>query len=347
MNAIATPSSQLGASVAWFREARYGMMAHFGLYSLLAGEYRGRPSCSYAEWIQSYFRIPVAEYGALASCFNPVYFNADEWVCRARDAGMKYLVVTTKHHDGFALFRSKVDPFNVVDATPFRRDIVEELAAACARRGLRLGLYYSQDIDWHEPDGGGYRSDPRSCCGTAWDNNWDFPDASKKDYTRCYEAKILPQINEIMTQYGDIGLVWFDVPMTLDAAQSQRIFDLVKTRQPGCLVNSRLGNGVYDYVSLGDNEIPAEVPAPISGTFDPNGLEGFKPSPFGLYESACTLNDSWGFAYRDHRWKNAATIRANRERLNAWGVNYLVNVGPDGLGRIPGPSLDILAAAAP
>ncbi len=331
----------------WFREARYGMMVHFGLYSLLAGEYRGRRSSGYAEWIQSYFRIPDAEYGALATAFNPVYFDADEWAARARDFGMRYLVLVAKHHDGFALFRSGADRFNVVDASPFRRDIVAETAAACSRHGLRLGLYYSQDLDWHEPDGGGYLSDPTTCCGTAWDNNWDFPDTAKKDYARCFEAKIAPQIDELMTQYGDIGLVWFDVPMTLSREQSQTLFDLVKSRQPHCLVNSRLGNGVYDYVSLGDNEIPDKKPEVLAGAFDANSIHGFKPSPHGLYESACTLNNSWGFAYRDHAWKDAATVRSNRERLNAYGVNYLVNVGPDGLGRIPGPSLDILAQAAP
>lgn len=340
-------NEKLTESVAWFREARYGMMVHFGLYSLLAGEYRGQRSCNYAEWIQSYFRIPITEYSNLATSFNPIYFDAEEWVRRARDFGMKYLVVTTKHHDGFALFRSKASLFNVVDATPFRRDIIEELAAACSRYGLRLGLYYSQDLDWHEPDGGGYQSDPKRCCGTAWDNNWDFPDLTKKDYARCFESKILPQVDELMTQYGNIALVWFDVPMTLNPNQSQQLFDCVKLRQPSCLVNSRLGNGMYDYVSLDDNEIPIEKPSVITGAFDPNSLGGFKPSPYGLYESACTLNKSWGFSYRDHQWKDAATIRSNRERLNAYGVNYLINVGPDGLGRMPGPSLDILAAATP
>ena len=140
----------------WFKQAQYGMMAHWGLYSLLAGEWRGRRVRDYAEWIQSFMPIPNAEYAQLAKCFNPVYFNADEWISLAKDAGMEYFVFTSKHHDGFAMFHSKADPFNVVDATPFKRDVVEELANACAKHGLKFGLYYSQELDWHHPHGGGY-----------------------------------------------------------------------------------------------------------------------------------------------------------------------------------------------
>ena len=128
----------------WFRQTQYGMMAHWGLYSLLAGEYRGRRVENYAEWIQSYMPIPNREYARLAEAFNPVYFDADEWIRLAKDAGMGYFVFTAKHHDGFAMFRSHADRFNVADATPFHRDVVEELANACARHGLKFGLYYSQ-----------------------------------------------------------------------------------------------------------------------------------------------------------------------------------------------------------
>ena len=151
-------AARLAATKKWFVEAQYGMMVHWGLYSLLGGEWKGRTMekpYHIAEWAQQYFRIPNAEYAKLAKAFNPVCFDADEWVQVARDAGMKYIVVTSKHHDGFAMFRSKVSPFNIVDATPFGRDPIEELAEACRRHGLKLGLYYSQDLDWHEKDGGG------------------------------------------------------------------------------------------------------------------------------------------------------------------------------------------------
>ena len=177
------------------------MMVHWGLYSLLGGEYKGEHSCSYAEWIQSYFRIPVAEYDKLATAFNPIYFNAEEWVLLAKRAGMKYLVITSKHHDGFALFDSRCDGFNVKKATPFGRDVIGEIAAACKKHGLKLGLYYSQELDWHEPNGGGYHPSHLNIDDTHWTNNWDFPDDDHKNYEQCFRAKILPQIREILTKY--------------------------------------------------------------------------------------------------------------------------------------------------
>lgn len=330
----------------WFRDAKYGMMVHWGLYSLLAGEHRGRRGSEYAEWIQSYARIPNIEYGALARAFQPVYFSAEEWVLFAKRCGMQYLVVTSKHHDGFALFRSRVDDYNVCDRTPFGRDVIAELAEACQKHGLKLGLYYSQDLDWHEEHGGGYLSNHLPCSGTAWSNNWDFPDEKNKSYSICFERKIMPQIEEILTNYGELCLIWFDVPMTLSETQSRRIYDAVKRYQPDCLINSRLGNGAYDYVSLGDNEIPSVMPKPGEESSDMNAIGGFKRSPYGLYETAATLNESWGFSYRDQNWKTAEQVAANRRKLNGLGINYLINVGPDGLGRIPGPCADTLLRAA-
>lgn len=332
----------------WFKEAQYGMMVHWGLYSLLGGEWNGKRSSSYSEWIQSHQRIPNAEYEKLAKAFNPVFFNAEEWVKSAKEWGMKYIVVTSKHHDGFALFHSRADRFNVADATPFGRDVVGEISEACYKHGLKLGLYYSQDLDWHEPHGGGYKSGHITCSGTAWCNDWDFPDNENKDFNICFERKILPQIEEILTNYGELCLVWFDVPMTLSSEQSRRIFELVKKHQPDCLINSRLGNGAYDYVSLGDNEIPETMPEKIdSDKVDMNHIGGFKPSPYGLYETAATLNDSWGYCAWDQNWKKPEQVAAIRRKLSGMGINYLLNVGPDGLGRIPAKCQEILREAAP
>ncbi len=328
----------------WFKQAQYGMMSHWGLYSLLAGEWRGRRVNDYAEWIQSFMPIPNAEYEQLAKCFNPVYFNADEWISLAKDAGMEYFVFTSKHHDGFAMFRSKADPFNVVDATPFKRDIVEELANACAKHGLKFGLYYSQELDWHHPHGGGY-TNLTPCSGVSWDNNWDWPDRSKKNFSICFEEKIKPQVEEILTNYGELCLIWFDVPHTITPEQSLELNQLVKHHQPNCLINSRIGNGAYDYVSLGDNEYPVDAP-PEGVEADPNAIHGYKYSPYGLYETPATMNSSWGFKYYDQNWITPEAIRENRERLKAMGVNYLLNVGPDGLGRIPSFCQEALKAAA-
>ena len=330
----------------WFKEAKYGMMVHWGLYSLLGGEYKGEKVSSYAEWVQTYFRIPNAEYEKLATAFNPVYFNADEWVRFAKECGMKYIVVTSKHHEGFAMFKSRADKFNIVDATPFGRDVMAELAETCYKHDVKLGLYYSQDLDWHEKNGGGYLSNHIPNAGTTWDNSWDFPDEAHKDFTECFENKIMPQVEEILTGYGDLCLIWFDVPMTINESQSRRIYEAVKKYQPNCLINSRLGNGAYDYVSLGDNEIPDKLEDTTGKAVDMNSIGGFKPSPYGLYETAATLNDTWGFSYHDHNWKTPEFIRSTREKLNGMGINYLINVGPDPLGRITADAQRILRGAA-
>lgn len=327
----------------WFANAEYGMMAHWGLYSLLAGEYRGRRVETYAEWIQSYMAIPNAEYEQLAHAFHPIYFNADEWIKLAKDAGMKYFVFTAKHHDGFAMFHSDADSFNVVDATPFGRDVVAELGEACYKYDIPFGLYYSQELDWHHPHGGGY-DNLSPCGGVSWDNSWDYPDEAHKDFSVCFEEKIKPQVTELLTRYGDLCLIWFDVPHTITPAQSLELNQLVKKYQPHCLINSRIGNGAYDYVSLNDNEYPAKRPEKQED-LDPNGLSGFKISPFDLYETPGTLNSSWGFKYYDQNWITPETIAQRRRKLNGMGVNYLLNVGPDGLGRIPSFSQEALLEA--
>lgn len=331
----------------WFKEAQYGMMIHWGLYSVLGGEWKNHYSEAYAEWIQATLAIPNAEYAKLANVFNPIYFNAEDWVKFAKGCGMQYMVLTSKHHDGFAMFRSKVDPYNIFDATPFKRDVVAELAEACYKHGLKLGLYYSQDLDWHEKHGGGYLSNPDWSAGITWENSWDFPNKAEKDYSICFENKIMPQIEEILRNYGELCLVWFDMPLTINKQQSMRIYEAIKRYQPECLINSRLGNGDYDYVSLGDNEIPESLPE--NQQFDPkllNDIDGFKPSPYGLYETAATMNDSWGFCTRDQNWKTAEMIYTNKKKLNGMGINYLLNVGPDALGRIPLRSREILQQVA-
>lgn len=327
-----------------FRKAKYGLMLHFGLYSLLEGSYRGMRGPSYAEWIECYHKIPNKEIEALAKIFHPIGFDADKICAFAKECGMNYLVLTAKHHEGFALFRSKADSFNCFDFSPFKRDIVGELSASAKKYGLKFGLYYSQVIDWHEEHGGGYLSDPAGAAGPSWENSWDFPDKAKKDYSICFRNKILPQIEELCTNYGEIFLFWFDMPLDSTKENSEEIYRLVKRLQPNCLINSRLGNGEYDYVSLGDNEIPSEIPQTLS-SFDQNDIWGFKPSPFGLYESACTLNRSWGYSALDQNWKSPEEIASTRKKLEALKINYLINIGPDHLGRIPPQAREILLEA--
>ena len=274
--------------------------------------------------------------------FRGERFDAKAWVELFRSAGARFILPVAEHHDGFAMFHSKADKYNIVDATPFGRDVVAELGEACYRHGLKFGLYYSQELDWHHPHGGGYDQFV-PCSGTSWDNNWDYPDRSKKDFSICFEEKIKPQVQEILTGYGDLCLIWFDVPHTITKAQSLELNALVKRYQPDCLINSRIGNGAYDYVSLGDNEYPTEFKPDENA--DPNSLHGFKVSPYGLYETAGTLNSSWGFKYYDQNWITSEEIIERRNRLNSLGVNYLLNVGPDTLGRIPSFSVEALRGA--
>ena len=182
------PDPAKEARLAWFREAKYGLFIHWGLYAIPAGEWKGKPVPGIGEWIMYRARIPVREYEGLAKQWNPVKFDAEAWVRLAQDAGMKYIVITSKHHDGFALFGSKASPCNVVDATPFKRDILKELAGACAKAGMPLGFYYSQAQDWHEPNGAG--------------NDWDFGPDDKKDFDRYLREKAEPQVRELLTGTG-------------------------------------------------------------------------------------------------------------------------------------------------
>ena len=181
------------ARMAWFREAKFGLFIHWGLYAIPAGEWKGQPIAGIGEWIMNRAKIPVKEYERLAAQFNPVKFDAERWAQLAVDAGMKYVVITSKHHDGFAMYGSKVSAYNIVDATPFRRDPLKELASACAKRGLRLGFYYSQAQDWHEPHGAG--------------NTWDFGPDDQKDFDQYLRGKAEPQVREILTSYSPIALV--------------------------------------------------------------------------------------------------------------------------------------------
>ena len=299
----------------WFRDAKYGMFIHWGLYAIPAGEWNGKRSLGLGEWIMNRSRVPVAEYEQLASRFNPVKFNADEWVQLAQDAGMKYIVITSKHHDGFAMFKSAVSRYNVVDATPFKRDVLKELADACAKRGMRLGFYYSQSQDWHEKNGAG--------------NTWDFgPDTAPdgktelKQYDEYLRGKAEPQVKELLTHYGPVALIWFDTPRMMTPARGQRFADIVRQAQPNTLIDGRLGTE-GDYKSTGDNVIPPEASA-------------------DAWETPATINDTWGFRKDDTNWKSPAQIAFKLIDIVSKGGNYLLNVGPTAEGIIPPASADVL-----
>jgi alpha-L-fucosidase len=293
----------------WFRDARFGLMIHWGLYAVPAGEWKGKLIPGLGEWIMNRARIPISEYEQLAPQFNPVKFDADAWVRMARDAGMKYIVITSKHHDGFAMYRSKASKYNIVDATPFRRDVMKELAAASQKYGLKLCFYYSQTQDWHEADAVG--------------NDWDFAPGSKKNFARYLEEKVKPQVTELLTNYGPIGLIWFDTPRNITKEQSQELVDLVHKLQPDCLVSGRVGHGLGDYDSAGDNQI---------------SVGQVKRD----WETPVTMNDTWGFKRDDQNWKPTGILIQQLVHVSSRGGNYLLNVGPTSEGLIPQPSVERL-----
>ena len=284
----------------WFREARFGMFIHWGLYALPAGTWNGIDTPWVSEWIMRKMKIPANEYANLAKKFNPVGFDARTWVKLAKEAGMKYMVITAKHHDGFAMFHSRISPYNIVDATPFGRDPLAELAAACGEAGMKLGFYYSQDQDWHEPGGSG--------------NDWDTN--SRTTFAEYLENKVKPQLRELLTNYGKVCLIWFDTPYSINEQQSRELKEFVHAIQPDCLVSGRVGHDLGDYGSLGDNVIPAEIPE-------------------GVWEGVGTTNDSWGYKANDRQWKSSRQLLRIMAELISKGANYLLNVGPDALGRIP------------
>lgn len=290
----------------WFKDAKFGLFIHWGLYSILAGEYNGKKTDRIAEWIMNHLDIPVSEYEKLAGQFNPVNFNAEEIVKKAKSWGMKYIVFTSKHHEGFAMYDSKCSDYNVVKATPYKKDILRQLKDACDKYDMKLGLYYSQAQDWHDPDGLMY-----------------LKDNSHKDYQQYLDTKVKPQLTEILTEYGDIALIWFDTPMGTTPEQSKSLVDLVKSLQPDCIVSGRIGNELGEYMTTGDNFIPR---LPYEGD----------------WELPATLNDTWGFNKDDHNWKNPDDIIRLLLKVTSRGGNYLLNIGPDATGHVPDRSIAIL-----
>ena len=303
--------------LAWWRQARFGMFIHWGVYAVPAGTWEGEKIPSLGEWIMRNAKVPITEYEGLAGQFNPLKFDADEWVALAKRAGMRYLVITAKHHDGFCMFRSESNPYNIVDATPFGRDPMAELAEACRKEGIKLCFYYSQAQDWHAPGGAGH-----------WEENdpakgWHGYTRPPADFAHYLEDVVKPNVRELLTQYGPIGLIWFDTPVVITKAQSEELRDLVHELQPECLVSGRVGHDVGDYGSMGDNQIPV---GRVKGD----------------WETPATLNDTWGYKSYDHNWKTQSNLLYLLVDLASKGVNYLLNVGPTAEGLIPGPSIELL-----
>jgi alpha-L-fucosidase len=287
-----------------FDEGNYAMFIHWGLYSQLANKYDGETYYGIGEWIMNkrMAGIPVEEYKRLAGTFQPEKFDATAIVSLAKDAGMKYIVITSKHHDGFAMYHSKACDFNIVDATPWQKDPMKELAAACRDAGLGFGFYYSHNQDWTFPGGGnGPQTDA------------DGNPATFDDY---FTNKCLPQVKEITSQYGPIEIVWFDTPGRMPKKYVEQLVEVVRKNQPQALVSGRAGYGLGDYQTLGDMEVP-------------------RRNIDGLWESVDTTNDSWAYAWYDQHWKSPKEILHRLIACVGRGGTYMLNIGPRGDGSVP------------
>jgi alpha-L-fucosidase len=296
----------------WWSEARFGMFIHWGLYAQDGCHWKGQDGKT--EHMMRHLKIPLSEYAKIATQFNPIKFDANEWVRIAKGAGMKYMVITSKHHDGFAMWNSQSSDYNIVARTPWKRDPIKELAEASRKQGLKFGVYYSLGRDWQDPDvptKDGYRS-----------NTWDYPDESKKVFARYFERKVKPQVKELLTSYGPIAVMWFDTPEQITKAQSEELLRLIHGLQPNTIVNARVGNRLGDY-AVQEQKIP----------------EGGEVHP---WETCMTLNGHWGFHKNDQNWKPTETLVRNLVDITSKGGNFLLNVGPTGEGQIPGPSVERL-----
>lgn len=313
-----TPA-QRDARMAWWRDARFGMFIHWGLYSIPAGTWQGKQIPGIGEWIMNNASIPVADYKALASQFNPTAFNAHDIVALAKSAGMKYIVITSKHHDGFAMFDSKADPFNIVAATPFHRDPIRELAAECKKQGIKLGFYYSQDQDWTAPGGAAMKKGNHDRPNHHWDP------AQDGDFATYLHKKAIPQLKELLTNYGDApAVIWFDTPTADMTPELAGEIVTLLNRYPNLIWNNRLGGGYQ-----GDTETPEQfIPA-----------QGY---PGRDWEACMTMNDTWGYKSYDTNFKSTATLLHNLVDIASKGGNYLLNIGPDAKGNVPPAEIERL-----
>lgn len=296
-----------------FREGKYAMFVHWGLYSHFANKWDGKTYYGIGEWMmnENMANLTTEKYVPVAKEFNPIDFDAEKLVQLAKDAGMKYIIITAKHHDGFAMYDSKVSDFNIVKATPFKRDPMKELSKACADAGLGFGFYYSHNQDWTTP------------YGTVYGKNDGLDPTSYESYFR---NKCLPQVEEITRNYGPIELVWFDTPGNMKKEFVEELVAVVRKNQPNAFVSGRAGHDLGDYNTLGDMEIPVE-------------------NEEGLWETVDVTNDAWGYAWYDENWKSPNEILERLISTVARGGTYMLNVGPNGKGTVPQPAQKSLQAA--
>ncbi|TWU36477.1 Alpha-L-fucosidase [Novipirellula aureliae] len=314
----------------WWRDARFGMFVHWGLYAIPAGEHKGNRVRGNAEWIMDKLDIPVKEYEQFAGQFNPVKFDADEWVSIAKNAGMKYIVITTKHHDGFCLWDSEITDYDIMDASPFKRDILHELQNACEKEGIRLCFYHSI-VDWHHPQA-------QAPLYPNYNAGQRDQTVSNPAFPQYYDGYLKPQVKELLTRYGDVGVMWFDGDWIPDYTRemARDMHDFIRETQPNTIINNRVDKGRKGMAGmneegnfLGDFGTPEkEIPD--------TGLDGAD------WESCLTMNNTWGFKRSDENWKSKEVLIQSLIEIVSKGGNLLLNVGPTAEGLIPAASVERL-----
>ena len=310
----------------WWRDATFGMFIHWGPYAVPAGVYKGEEVAGIGEWIMERAKIPVAEYEAFSGQFNPVRYHAEEWARIAAEAGMKYLIITSKHHDGFCLWDSKVTEYDVVDFAPVGRDLLAELKTACDKYGVRLGFYHSI-MDWHHPD-----------AQAPHYPDYNTRDKSNPNFDNYVENYLKPQVKELIVNY-DPAVLWFDGEWIPEWTHEhgRNMYQFVRSLKPDILVNNRVDKGRQGMQGMNraDQQYAGDF-----GTPEQEILEG--TSSFD-WEACMTMNDTWGYKVHDDNWKTAEALIHNLIDIAAKGGNYLLNVGPTAEGLIPQPSVDRLA----
>lgn len=305
----ATAQSNTPQNIQWFKADKLGLFLHWGLYSETAGDWKGRKAKG-AEHFMMQERIPLKEYAEIAKDFNPVNYDAMEWVQTAKKAGLRYLVVTAKHHDGFSMFDSECSEYDIVDCTPYGKDPMKDLAKACHKEGIKFGFYYSLGRDWEDPD-----------VPTNWptkggrSNTWDYPDEDAKDLSAYIERKVKPQLRELLTNYGKVDIIWFDTPELVTEQQSKEIRELILSLQPECLINDRIGNNMGDFA-----------------TVEQKLTDGINREP---WEGNLKMGANWGYNRYDTVYASSDMIVRYMTDIVSKGGNMLLNIGPDNKGRFP------------
>jgi alpha-L-fucosidase len=316
-------AAQKDARMAWWRDAQFGMFIHWGAYSVPAGVYHGQRIGGIGEWIMNSAKVPIPEYEQFAHAFNPTKYDAEQWVRTAKDAGMKYIILTSKHHDGFALFDSKVSKYDVVDAAAYHKDALKALAEAAHRQGMKFGVYYSI-MDWHHPDAQA-PSTP----------NYNARDFKNPNFNRYVETYMKPQLKELLTQYPAIDVLWFDGEWVADwsDAQGRQLYDWLRTIKPSLIINNRVGHSRAGMAGMSANaDAPGDFGTPEQQV-PATGLPGVD------WETCMTMNDTWGFKSFDDGWKDTRTLLRTMIDAASKGGNFLLNVGPTSAGEIPPESV--------